>query len=59
MVEVLMTQTGLSMSTAQERELQQVPLSWIRQELVSLAKLLSDSPAEPTAALIRVMKEDA
>jgi len=54
-----MTQTGLSMSTAQERELQQVPLSWIRQELVSLAKLLSDSPAEPTAALIRVMKEDA
>jgi hypothetical protein len=28
-------------------------------EAVSLSKLLSDRPAEPTAALIRAMKEDA
>jgi hypothetical protein len=54
-----MTQTGLIMSAAQRRELQQAPSSWTKQELVSLAKLLSDGPAEPTAALIRAMKEDA
>lgn len=51
-----MTQTGLIMSTAQRRELPQAPASWTRQELVSLAKLLSDCPAELTAALIRAMK---
>lgn len=54
-----MTQTRLIMSTAQRREVRQAPVSWTRQELVSLAELLSDRPAEPTAALIQAMKEDA
>jgi len=54
-----MKQTWLIMSTVPRRELPQAPVSWATQELVSLAKLLSDRPAEPTAALIRAMKEDA
>jgi hypothetical protein len=51
-----MTKTGLIMSSVPRREFPQVPVSWTRQELVSLSKLLSDCPAEPTAALIREMK---
>jgi hypothetical protein len=39
-------------------ELPRVPFSWARPELASFAKLLSSRPAEPTAALIRAMKED-
>jgi len=54
-----MKQTRLIMSTVPGRELLQAPVSWARQELLSLAELLSDRPAEPTAALIRAMKEDA
>jgi hypothetical protein len=42
-----MTKTGLIMSTVPRREFPQVPVSWTKQELVSLAKL------------IRAMKEDA
>jgi hypothetical protein len=53
-----MTKTGLIMSTVPRREFPQVPVSLTRQELVSLSKLLSDCPAEPTAALIRAMKGD-
>jgi hypothetical protein len=54
-----MTRTRLIMSTVPRRELPQAPVLWTWQELESLAKLLSDAPAEPTAALIRAMKEDA
>jgi hypothetical protein len=45
-------------ATVAEKELPQVPVSWTRRELVSLAKLLSDRPAEPAAALIRATKEE-
>ena len=54
-----MKQTRLIMSTVPRRELPQASVSWTRQELVSLAKLLSGRPAEPTTALICAMKEDA
>ena len=54
-----MKQTRLIMSIVPRRELPQAPVSWATQELVSLAKLLSDGSAEPAAALIRAMKEDA
>lgn len=54
-----MTPTWFIAFTAHRRVVRKAPIAWTRQELVSLAKLLSDSPAEPTAALIRAMKEDA
>lgn len=54
-----MTQTGLITFAAHRRVVRKAPIAWTSQELVSLAKLLSDGSAEPAAALIRAMKEDA
>jgi hypothetical protein len=54
-----MTQTGLITFAAHRRVVRKAPIARTRQELVSLAKLLSDASAERAAALIRAMKEDA
>ena len=54
-----MTQTESSAFIAHGRVVRKAPIAWTRQELVSLAKLLSDGSAEPAAAAIRAMKEDA
>lgn len=37
-------------------EIPKAPIEWTFQELASLAKLVSRSPDEPTAALFRAMK---
>ena len=52
-----MTKT-LNRSMATKGQRLQVPVSWTKQELMNLAKLLSRHPAEPRAALIRAMKGD-
>lgn len=49
---------ALNGSVAAKGERPQVPVSWTKQELMNLAKLLSRPPAESGAALIRAMKGD-
>jgi hypothetical protein len=40
-------------------EIPRTEIPWTDQELVSLARLLSAPPAEPTLALIQAMKKEA
>ncbi len=54
-----MTGTGLHKSISLEKQLPLIRVSWTRQELAGLAKLLSRRPEKPTPALIRAMKEVA
>ena len=49
---------ALNRSIAAKGQLPQVSVSWTKQELMKLAKLLSGRPAAPSGALIRAMKWD-
>jgi hypothetical protein len=51
-----MTRTSLHKSIFSEKQLPQIRVSWTRQELAGLVKLLSRSPEKPISALIRAMK---
>ena len=49
---------ALNRSIAAKGQLPQVSISWTKQELMKLAKLLSGRPAAPSGAQIRAMKWD-